>query len=82
MWHTLCLYIYVYVYGTLSIPIIYIFIHIWHLTDDQGWRLPVSGYPWLTEIGAEGPDGIQRAYTKQEIRDVVAYAKVRKQYVK
>ena len=24
----------------------------WHLTDDQGWRLPVAGYPRLTEIGA------------------------------
>jgi len=24
----------------------------WHLTDDQGWRLPVSGYPRLAEIAA------------------------------
>lgn len=24
----------------------------WHLTDDQGWRLPVDGYPLLTEIAA------------------------------
>lgn len=24
----------------------------WHLTDDQGWRLPVAGYPRLTEVGA------------------------------
>lgn len=24
----------------------------WHLTDDQGWRLEVPGYPRLTEIGA------------------------------
>ena len=24
----------------------------WHLTDDQGWRLPVEGYPKLTEIAA------------------------------
>jgi len=23
-----------------------------HLTDDQGWRLPVPGYPLLTEVGA------------------------------
>jgi hexosaminidase len=21
----------------------------WHLTDDQGWRLPIAGYPKLTE---------------------------------
>ena len=24
----------------------------WHLTDDQGWRLPVEGYPRLTETAA------------------------------
>lgn len=24
----------------------------WHLTDDQGWRLDVSGYPELVEYGA------------------------------
>jgi len=24
----------------------------WHLTDDQGWRLPVEGYPKLTEVAA------------------------------
>jgi len=24
----------------------------WHLTDDQGWRLPMDGYPLLTEIAA------------------------------
>ncbi len=24
----------------------------WHLTDDQGWRLPVEGYPRLAEIAA------------------------------
>jgi hexosaminidase len=23
----------------------------WHLTDDQGWRLPVRKYPRLTEVG-------------------------------
>ncbi len=23
-----------------------------HLTDDQGWRIEVEGYPRLTEIGA------------------------------
>jgi hexosaminidase len=25
----------------------------WHLTDDQGWRLPVPAYPLLTEIGSK-----------------------------
>lgn len=24
----------------------------WHLTDDQGWRLEIKGYPKLTEVGA------------------------------
>jgi len=24
----------------------------WHLTDDQGWRLEVEGYPRLTQVGA------------------------------
>jgi len=24
----------------------------WHLTDDQGWRLPVEGYPRIEEIAA------------------------------
>ena len=23
-----------------------------HLTDDEGWRVPVDGYPQLTEVGA------------------------------
>ena len=24
----------------------------WHLTDDEGWRIQIKGYPKLTEIGA------------------------------
>jgi hexosaminidase len=24
----------------------------WHLTDDQGWRIPIKKYPKLTEVGA------------------------------
>ncbi|RKE16912.1 beta-N-acetylhexosaminidase [Streptomyces sp. TLI_171] len=59
-----------------------------HLTDDQGWRLPVDAYPRLTEIGAGrtrsmlGHAGSTRyddlphqgAYTKAELRHLVAYA--------
>ncbi|WP_130866522.1 beta-N-acetylhexosaminidase [Acidipropionibacterium timonense] len=30
-----------------------------HLTDDQGWRLPVPGYPLLTEIGAWRPGTVR-----------------------
>ena len=68
----------------------------WHLTDDQGWRLPVTKYPELTKAGAtnrnilrsdfteqrqwrEGEDVIYGpyAYTADEIRDIVAYARER-----
>lgn len=38
----------------------------WHLTDDQGWRLPIEGYPKLTE---KGP-----AYSREDIREVVEHA--------
>ncbi|NLE99192.1 MAG: family 20 glycosylhydrolase [Propionibacterium sp.] len=30
-----------------------------HLTDDQGWRLPVPGYPRLTDVGAWRPGTIR-----------------------
>lgn len=49
----------------------------WHLTDDQGWRLPVPLLPELTRLGAMEPNGTREAYTEEEIRDVVAYAKER-----
>ena len=29
----------------------------WHLTDDEGWRVEVKGYPKLTEIGAWRGEG-------------------------
>ena len=61
----------------------------WHLTEDQGWRIEIDAFPRLTEVGAwraESPLGRQADpyvgdgerhggfYTKDEIRDVVAYA--------
>jgi len=62
----------------------------WHLTDDQGWRLQIDKYPKLTTVGATAAncyvssidDGIYWTnrpygpyfYTKQEVRDIVAYA--------
>ncbi|MCD8062338.1 MAG: beta-N-acetylhexosaminidase [Akkermansiaceae bacterium] len=62
----------------------------WHLTDDQGWRLPIAKYPRLTETGGtraqspvignrSKPDGKPYSghYTAEEIRDVVQYAKDR-----
>jgi hexosaminidase len=62
----------------------------WHLTDDQGWRIPIDKYPRLTEVGgcrketvfdrsARTGDGTPHCgfYTKDEIRDVIAYARQR-----
>ena len=63
----------------------------WHLTDDQGWRIPIDKYPRLIEVGAwRQPAGAARFdpktgkpvryggfYTKAEIRDIVAYATAR-----
>jgi hexosaminidase len=53
----------------------------WHLTDDQGWRLPVEAYPLLTEIGAKRLEYRRQNqhyrggfYTYEDIREVVAYA--------
>ncbi len=63
----------------------------WHLTDDQGWRIQIDKYPRLTEVGGcripAGDAGIDPKsgqpapycgyYTKDQIRDVVAYAAAR-----
>ncbi|GBF95482.1 beta-N-acetylhexosaminidase [Raphidocelis subcapitata] len=49
----------------------------WHLTEDQGWRIEVKGWPLLTEVGAWRGEPPMRAggyYTQDEIRDVVAHA--------
>lgn len=59
-----------------------------HLTDDQGWRMPVSAYPRLTEVGGVrsrtvlGPADSDQyddtphagAYTAEQLRGLVAYA--------
>ena len=58
----------------------------WHLCDDQGWRIECETYPELMEKGAYrdchgfgSPDA--RAYggyyTKDEIRDIIAFCKER-----
>ena len=50
----------------------------WHLTEDQGWRVEIDAYPELTQKGAwrTEADGSQHGgfYTKEQIRDIVAYA--------
>ncbi|SNT22522.1 hexosaminidase [Streptosporangium subroseum] len=38
-----------------------------HLTDDQGWRLEIKGYPRLTEVSGD-------FYTQEDIREIVSYA--------
>ncbi len=47
-----------------------------HLSDDQGWRIAISGWPALTSVGGStavggGPGGF---YTQAQYRQVVAYA--------
>ena len=53
----------------------------WHLTEDQGWRLEVPKWPRLTDVGAwrTEADGSRYGgfYTQDEVRDVVAYARLR-----
>ncbi len=68
----------------------------WHLTDDQGWRLPMSKYPKLTVEGATNQNILRTdfdeqrqwregrgvpygpyAYTIDDLKEVVAYAKER-----
>ena len=62
----------------------------WHLTDDQGWRIEIDSFPRLTEIGSMRSetvigrnsgeyDGAPHGgyYTKDELKEVVEYAKDR-----
>ena len=46
----------------------------WHLTEDQGWRIEIPGYPRLTEIGAwRQGDGERYGgfYTTSDVREIV-----------
>lgn len=64
----------------------------WHLTDDQGWRIEILGFPRLTSVGAWRKETILGKnfapyvgdstpyggyYTQAEIREVVQYARER-----
>ena len=44
----------------------------WHLTEDQGFRIESLVFPKLTELGSNG-----QYYTRQQVRDVIAYASAR-----
>lgn len=61
----------------------------WHLTEDQGWRVQIDKYPLLTEVGSCRSETIVEKnfrpyvgdgkphcgfYTKDDIREVLAYA--------
>ena len=63
---------------------------LWHLTEDQGWRLEIPNYPALTKTGAcrkavgldseltGAPDKPYCGfYTEAEVRDIVRYAAAR-----
>jgi hexosaminidase len=47
-----------------------------HLSDDQGWRLEVPGWPELTRAGAAGALGDRPggSYTSDELDALVRYA--------
>jgi hexosaminidase len=49
-----------------------------HLTDDQGWRLEIPGWPLLTEVSGGAGTGVDGAgpgfFTAAEYADLVAYA--------
>jgi hexosaminidase len=60
---------------------------VWHLTEDQGWRIEIPGFPQLTRIGAcRRPVGLDIEltgsadnpycgfYTAAQVRDIVRYA--------
>lgn len=47
----------------------------WHLTDDQGWRAEIKGFPRLTEVGAyRGESHYGSYYTREEMKEIVDYA--------
>ncbi|MGN0544818.1 MAG: beta-N-acetylhexosaminidase [Acutalibacteraceae bacterium] len=56
----------------------------WHLTDDQGWRVEIESHPELVSVGSRRPrsdfgqyhfgEEYSGFFTKEEIREVVAYA--------
>ena len=53
----------------------------WHLTDDQGWRIPLEGYEKLETTASKRTESqytdgrtYGRLYTKEEILEIQAYA--------
>ncbi|MFF3409619.1 beta-N-acetylhexosaminidase [Streptomyces sp. NPDC002742] len=50
-----------------------------HLTDDQGWRVPITGWPALTEVGGDGALGDRPGgwYSVEDIDRIVTHARQR-----
>lgn len=50
-----------------------------HLTDDQGWRLAINGWPNLTSVGSatQTGGGTGGYYSQADYRSLVAYAQSR-----
>lgn len=59
----------------------------WHITDDEGWRIPSKSFQGLNGIGAtrergaamppqysDGPEGKTGYYTEEDIAEVIAHA--------
>ena len=44
-----------------------------HLTDYEGWRLEIPGYPKLTQVGSM-VDGKPQYFTTSDMREIVQYA--------
>lgn len=51
-----------------------------HLSDDQGWRLEIAGWPNLTAIGGQGAAAGRAGgfYTETDFAEIVAHAVARK----
>ena len=53
-----------------------------HLTEDQGWRMPIDKYPLLNEVSSWREDSTGEMYggfyTKEDLKEIVAYAEERK----
>ncbi|QQE11420.1 beta-N-acetylhexosaminidase [Planctomycetota bacterium] len=58
-----------------------------HLTDDQGWRIPISKYPKLITVGSRSdhtlftkskpkfPEGPEKYLSKRDIKELIRYAR-------
>lgn len=48
----------------------------WHLTETDGWRMEISRFPRLTEVGAKVAKGKEQQgfYTREEMEHIVRYA--------